>query len=82
MAKRSTVSKHKWPKEVLFHNTNGQKKYCFTTQWPKEVLFHNTNGQKKYCFTTQMAKRKNTYNDLQNIHIKLKSNTNPTKNRG
>ena len=31
-----------------------------------------------------MAKRKKTNNDLQNIHIKLKieSNTNPTKNRG
>jgi hypothetical protein len=51
-------TKYLFSKEVLFHNTNGQKKYCFTTQmakrstvsqhkWPKEVLFHNTNGQKK-----------------------------------
>ena len=55
-----------------------------TTQWPKDtkgviricILKKNRqhNGQKK--------KYKRTNNDQQNIHIKLKSNTNPTKYQG
>jgi tRNA A-37 threonylcarbamoyl transferase component Bud32 len=38
----------------------------------KSKKYRQHNGQKKKC--------KRTNNDLQNIHINLKSNTNPTTN--
>ena len=52
-------------------------------QWPKytkrviKIRISKTNRQ----HNDQKKKDKRTNNDLQNIHIKLKSNTNPTENR-
>ena len=40
------------------------------------------NSKKSRQHNGQEKKDKRTNNDLQNIHIKLSSNTNPTKNRG